>query len=403
MKFTRARAVAAALLLLAAGAVGLVWVKYQRFSSYIAGQLGGQAARKLGRQVKFSRVSFSPLKGIVLRDACVSRRPDFSKGNFFCAEKVMILPRFSALIRNRTHFSRVAFDKPVIKVREKGGRWDFEDLLALLPETDKGLYLTWNADELVMNGATLEADMETSGLSLALKDADLRLAHYSSYGGNYNLEADGLVQTVHNGKLVSAETELDADLNFDYAGLASTSGLFKATDLSYGAASLDSFQAVWKLFNIRKPLAERNYSVTAEAGGLVVPKLGSDASARVSDAMNLFSRITGKPLPVVEDYEADSFKASFFLDDSRLELKDMALRANFISLDASLAIDGPARTAQAGLKADLGKTSLDITASGPLDRPVIKPLMSATLDAKLKEALLAAVNSLLKIFPVTGE
>ncbi|MHB0995480.1 MAG: AsmA family protein [Elusimicrobiales bacterium] len=403
MKFTRARAVAAALLLLAAGAAGLVWVKYQRFSSYIADQLGGQAAKKLGRQVKFARVSFSPLKGIVLRDACVSRRPDFSKGDFFCAEKVVILPSFSALIRNKTHFSRVAFDKPVIKVREKGGRWDFEDLLALLPETDKGLYLTWNADELVMNGATLEADMETSGLSLALKDADLRLAHYSSYGGNYNLEAEGLVQTVHNGKLVSAETELDADLNFDYAGLASTSGLFKATDLSYGAASLDSFQAVWKLFNIRKPLAERNYSVTVEAGGLLVPKLGSAASARVSDAMNLFSRITGKPLAAVEDYEADSFKASFSLDDSRLELKDLALRANFISLDASLAIDGPARTAQAGLKADLGKTSLDITASGPLDRPVIKPLLSSTLDAKLKEALLAAEKSLLKIFPVTGE
>lgn len=403
MKFTRARLAAAALLLLAAGAGGFVWFKYRTLSAQIAEQISGQASKKLGREVKFARISFSPLKGVILRDACVSRRPDFSKGNFFCAEKVVILPSFSALVRNRVHFSRVAFDKPVLKVREKGGRWDFEDLLALLPETNKGLYLTWNADELAMTGAVLEADMETSGLSLALKDADLRLAHYSSYGGNYGLEAEGLVQTVHGGKLVSAGAELDADLNFDYAGLASTSGRFRLKDLSYGAASLDSFRADWKLFNIRKPLAEKNYSVDVEAAGLLVPALGGAASAKVSDAMHLFGRITGKPLPVVEDYRADSFKASFSLDDSRLALKGLELRTNFISLDAALAIDGPARTADAAFKADLNGSRLDLSASGPLASPVIKPLLSATLDAKLKESLLAAENSLLKLFPVTGD
>lgn len=403
MKFTRARLVAAALLLLAAGAGGFAWFKYQRLSSYIAGQIGGQAEKKLGRRVKFGRVSFSPLKGIILRDACVSRRPDFSRGDFFCAEKVVIRPSFPALLKNKVHFSRVAFDKPVLKVREKGGRWDFEDLLALLPETDKGLYLTWNADELVLRDAVLEADMETSGLSLALKDADLRLAHYSSYGGNYSLEAEGLVQTVHAGKLVSAEAQLKANLNFDYGGLASTSGELELEDLSYGAAALERLKTEWELFNIRKPLAEKNYSVAVEAEGLLVPTLDSAASARVAEAMQLFSRITSKPLPVVEDYRVSSFRAAFALDDSRLALKDISLRAGFISLDAALAIDGPAKTAEAGLKAELSGSKLDLSASGPIGSPAVKPLLSHTLDAKLKEALLAAERSLLKLFPVTGE
>jgi hypothetical protein len=403
MKFTPARAIAAALLLLAAGAGTFAWFKYRAFTAFISEQVGVQASKKLGRQVKFRSVSFSPLKGIVIRDGCVSRRPDFSKGNFFCAEKTVIRPSFRALFRNKVHFSRVAFDKPVLKVREKGGRWDFEDLLALLPETNKGLYLTWNADELVMNDAALEADMETSGLSLALKDADLRLAHYSSYGGNYSLEAGGQVQTVHDGKLVSAGVELDADLNFDYGGLASTNGRFSAEDLSYGAASLDSFSADWKLFNMRKPLAEKNYSVSVDADGLLIPVLGAAASEKVSDAMGLFSRITGKPLPPVEDYEVSSFKAAFSLHDSRLAFRDVSLRSNFISVDAALAIDGPAKAAEAGFKADLNGSRLDLSAAGPLGRPVIKPLLSATLEAKLKEALEAMENSLLKLFPVTGE
>lgn len=403
MKFTRARLIAAALLLLAAGAGGFVYFKYRTLSAHIADQIGGQASKKLGRQVKFARVSFSPLKGVILRDACVSRRPDFSRGNFFCAEKVVIRPSFAALLKNKVHFSRVAFDKPVLKVREKGGRWDFEDLLALLPETDKGLYLTWNADELALTDAVLEADMETSGLSLALKDADLRLAHYSSYGGNYSLEAQGLVQTVHDGKLVSAEAELDADLNFDYGGLASTSGSLALSDISYGAASLKRFGANWKLFNIRKPLAEKNYAVSVEAAELLVPTLGSAAGAKVTEAMQLFSRITSKPLPPVEDYRVSSFKAALALDNSRLALKDIALRSDFISLDAALAIDGPAKTAEAGLKAELSGSKLDLSASGPIGSPAVKPLLSYTLDAKLKESLLAAERSLLKLFPVTGD
>ena len=152
MNFTRTRLLLAVLLLAAAAAGGFAYFKYRSFSRYLAAQIGGQAGKKLGREVKFKSISFSPLKGVVIKEACVSRRPDFSKGNFFCAEKTIIRPELGALLKNKLYFSRVAFDKPVLKVREKGGRWDFEDLLALLPDTDKGLYLTWNASELVMRG-----------------------------------------------------------------------------------------------------------------------------------------------------------------------------------------------------------------------------------------------------------
>jgi hypothetical protein len=403
MLLTRARVLLALLLLAAAGAAGFTYFKYRKISAYVADQIGNQAAKKLGRQVRFSSVSYSPLKGIVLRDACVSRRPDFSRGEFFCAKKTVIRPRLRALLRNRVSFSGVVFEQPVLKVREKGGRWDFEDLLALLPETDKGLYLTWNASELAMRGGRIEADLETSGLSLALEDLDLELDHHSSYGGNFGLQAACLAKTVYKGKLVSAGVSLKTESNFAYGGLASAKGEFRARDISYGAMTLETFSADWDLFNMRKPLGEKNYSVSVNAEGLLLPAQESAARDGVARGLELFSAAMGRTVPKIEDIEMRSFAAAFRLDDSVLALKEIALRTNFLELDAALTIFGPQRKADASLKAVVGDSKLEMSAAGPLDAPRIKPLLSSTLTAKFKSALAAAENSLLKIFPVTGE
>ena len=402
MNITRFRVVLAALLFFAAGAGGFVYFKYKKISDHVLSLVSDQAAKKLGRQVKFKSISFSPLGGIVIKDACVSRRPDFSRGSFFCAARTVIRPQFYALVRNKVYFSKVAFEKPVIKVRERAGAWDFADLLALLPETSKGLYLTWNASELVMKDAVLEADMETSGLSLALEHANLSLEHYSSFGGNYGLTADGTLKSAVKGKLLSSAVKLDADANFDYGGLASTKGRFSADDTAFGAVTLGNLKADWELFNLRKPLADKNYSITVSAENLLVPGHENSIKAAVSKGLDLFSSAMGRPTPKIEDIEMSSLNAAFRLDNSVLSVRDIALRTNFIDLDAAISIDGPAKKADASLEADIGSNKLKMSASGPLAAPEIKPLLSATLSARFKEALAGIESSLLKIFPVTG-
>jgi len=403
MNFTRFRIMIIALLLLAVGSGAFAYFKYKKISNYLISQISGQAAKKLGRQVKFKSISFSPLRGVVIKEACVSRAPDFSKGNFFCAAKTVIRPEFSALMKNQVYFSRVAFEKPVIKVRERNGAWDFADLLALLPETDKGLYLTWNASELTMKDAVLEADLETSGLSLALENANISLEHYSSFGGNYGLSADGLVRTVLNGKLLSGEVRLKTDANFDYGGLASTKGDLLVEKISYGAITLESLKSDWSLFNMRKPLAEKNYTARLSAEKLVIPGQENSVKAGVSKGLALFSAAMGKSAPKIDDIEMSSLNAAFRLDNSALAFNDLSLRANFMDLDAGLVMDGPAKTAEATLNADIGSNKIRMSASGPMSSPQIKPVLSATLSAKFKEALTNIEGSLLKRFPITGE
>lgn len=403
MNITRLRLLAAALLLFIAGSGAFAYFKYQKISHYLIAQISGQASRKLGRQIKFRAISFSPLSGIIIKDACVSRRPDFSKGSIFCAEKTVIRPQLAALMKNQVYFSRIALVKPVIKVRERNGEWDFADLLALLPKTDKGLYLTWNASELTMKDAALEADLETSGLSLALENANLKLEHYSSFGGNYGLSADGLVKTAVKGKLLSAQVKFDTQANFDYGGLSSTNGNFSADNAAYGAITLEKLTAGWSLFNMRKPLAEKNYSASFKAVNLLVPGHENAARDGVSKGLELFASAMGRPVPKIDDIEMSSLGAAFRLNDSSLSVSGIALRTNFMDLDSGITINGPAKTADASLDAVIGTNKLKLAASGLMTAPEIKPVLSDTLAAKFREALTGIETSLLKTFPVTGE
>ncbi|MBI4352009.1 MAG: hypothetical protein HY550_11265 [Elusimicrobia bacterium] len=402
MRSTRQRILAALLLLFAGGGV-FSYFKYRQLSGYLVNRIGGLTSVKFGRQVKFKSVSFSPLEGIVITEACVSRRPDFSKGSFFCAAKAVIRPKFSALLRNRLYFSRVTFEKPVLKVRERGGAWDFADLLALLPETNKGLHLTWNAGELVLKDAVVEADLETSGLSLALEDADIALEHHSSFGGNYTLSAKGLVKTVLKGRLLSAGVKLRTGANFDYGGLASTRGELSAENISYGAITLESLKTDWNLFNLRRPVADKNYCATLTAEKLFIPARENSMRDGVSKSLALFSAAMGRPVPKIEDIEMSSLKAAFKLDNSAIAFSDLALCTNFMDLNAGLSIDGPGRTAEASLDAAIGANKIRLSASGPMASPRILPALSATLSASFRRSLLALENRLLETFPVTGE
>ncbi len=403
MNISRFKIVMAALLLFAAGGGALAYFKYKKLSTYLIDQISNQASKKLGRQIKFASISFSPLNGITIKDACVSRRPDFSKGAFFCAAKTVIRPDLAALLKNQVYFARVAFEKPVIKVRESGGAWDFADLLALLPRTDKGLYLTWNARELTMKDAALEADLETPGLSLALENANLSLKHYSTLGGNFRFSADGLVKTAVKGKLLMSSVEFNTEANFDYGGLSSAKGAFKAAHTSYGAITLETLKADWNLFNMRKPLADKNYTAGLTAENLLIPAQENSVKAGVSKGLELFSAAMGRPAPKIEDVEMSSLKASFRLNNSALALKDLELRTNFLNLDSAIAIDGPAKTAEAVIDAAIGGNKIKMSASGPMASPVIRPALSDTLSEKFKQALVSIEDSLLKIFPVTGD
>jgi hypothetical protein len=403
MNISRFKVVVILLLMFGLGAGIFAYVKYKKISEYLIDQVNLQTGKKLGRQIKFKSIAFSPLKGVVIDEPCVSRAPDFSKGNFFCARRAVIRPDIAQLMHNRLYFSNVELTDPVIKVREAGGKWDFDDLLALLPATSKGLHITWNARKLSLTGAKLEVDIGSSGRSVAIENADITLLHYSALAGNFELKLNGDVKTVLNGQLLTAKTSFKTDLNFEYAGLTSAFGDIQFTDAALGASTLKKAALKWEIFNINKPAREKNYTANLKAEGLFIPAQSGGVKQSVNAAMELLSSVMGKATPRVEDIEMAGLTLDFALNDGVLRVKRLDLDTNFLALQNEYALNGPARSVDMRFAARIGNNKLELTAKGPMDNPEILPAMSVTLNRKLTDAVRAINAALLKIFPVVEE
>lgn len=403
MRFSKAKLVLLSALVLVLGGGAFAYLKYKSISNYVIDQISGQAVKKLGRQVKFKSMAFSPLKGIVIKEPCVSRAPDFSKGSFFCAKRAVIRPEFAKLMGKELYFANVEFDSPVIKLRETGGKWDFEDLLELLPKTSKGLHLTWNAKRLVLKDASLEIDMASSGRSFAFEKADITLLHYSAVAGNFELIFNGGAKTILNGQLLTMALSLKTGLNYEYSGLVSTLGELELADTTLGASTLKRAALNWELFNIQKPAAEKNYKADLEAEGLFIPAQGGGAGKSLNSALELLSSVTGKEAPRVEDIEMSRLALDFSLDDGVLRIKRLDVDSNFLEWKSRYELNGPARAVDIDLSARLGGNKLALTAKGPMDNPEIRPEMSYTLGKKLTDAVRALNAALLKIFPIITE
>ena len=332
----------------------------------------------------------------------VSRAPDASKGCFFSADRVEIRPEISALLKKRLVFSEVRLVNPSISVREMNGRWDFSDLLALLPGTAKGLHVTWNAKKLTLTGARVEADMASSGRSFALENADVTVRHYSGLAGNFGLELRGRLKSAVKGQLFSSEVSAKTELNFSYAGLTSAAGSAALENAELGAVALDKAELDWELFNMDKPATAANYSAHLTAEGLYVPEHSCGAAPLVNSAMRTLSSVMGREAPPVGDIKLESLALYMALKDGRLRVEHLSMDTNFLDVGAEYELDGPARSVSIRFGARAGKNALDLSAKGPMDAPEISPAMSSTLDRKLTEAIRAVNSFFTGIFPITA-
>ncbi len=382
----------AALALAGGGAWLFLAKKYGGLGGAVASALAETASRRAGRELRIKSVSFSPLGGLTLLGVEVSERPSFRNGVFFYAEKARLAMPLMALLRGSVVFSAAEFDGAFFKIRESGGEWNFKDLLALLPDTVKGLHLTWNARRLVFRGARVQADLATAGLSLDMTDTGAVVKHYSSFGGNFNVEASGRAGTAWGGRLFTGAYEAKVDLNFTPLGLDSTSGRLKMTGLELGDMRLARLGGRWDFFRIGRG-AERNYSLEAEADDFFAPGYRSPFRDAVDKGLRSVFSAMGSAPPAIDDIKADRFSARASLKGGRLRVEDLRLEAGFAGLRAAFAAgagggtDLEIETAAAGKK-------FRARASGSDARPKVEPELSSSL----REALLASRRGLKDFF-----
>jgi len=382
----------AALVLAGGGAFVFLARKYGGLGGAVAAALAETAAKKAGRELRVRSVSFSPLKGLTMREVSVSEKPSFARGVFFSAEKVRLAMPLLPLLKGNVVFGSAEFDGAFFKVREKDGEWNFRDLLALLPDTVKGLHLTWNARELTFRGARIQADLLTSGLSLDMTDTEAAVKHYSSFGGNFNLRASGRAGTAWGGKLFTGAYGLEADLNFTPLGLDSSAGELEMSGLELGDMRLGSLEADWKLFKIGKG-PERNYSLELEAEEFFAPGYRSSFKDSLDKGLkSLFSAMGSAP-PKMDDIRADRLSARAALKGGRLKIDGMELETDFASLRASFAAGAGGGT-ELEIEAGAAGKKFRARVSGDDARPKVEPELSQSL----REVLLPARRNMKDFF-----
>ncbi len=382
----------AALVLAGGGASFLLARKYGGLGGAVAAALAETAAKKAGRELRIKSFSFSPLAGMTLRGVEVSERPSFRKGVFFSAERVRLAMPLLPLLRGSVVFSAAEFEGVFFKLREKDGEWNFRDLLDLLPETVKGLHLTWNARELAFRGARIQADLMTSGLSLDMSETDVSLKHHSSFGGNFRIEAGGRAGTAWDGRLFTGAYRAKADLNFTPLGLDSSAGGLEMSGLELGDMRLGSLEADWKLFRIGRG-AQRNYSLKLEAEDFFSPGYRSSFRDSVDTGLKSLFAALGAAPPRIDDIRAERLSARASLKGGRLRVEELRLEADFASLRAAFAA-GAGQETEFEIEAGAAGKKFKARASGADARPKVEPELSQSL----RESLLSARRALKDFF-----
>lgn len=385
-------AAVAALVLAGGGAFVFLSRKYGGLGGAVAAALAETAAKRAGRELRIKSASFSPFTGLELTGVEVSEEPSFEKGVFFSAERVLLDMPLLPLLKGEAEFNKAEVDGAFFKLRERDGDWNYGDLLELLPDTAKGLHLTWNAREVVLRRTRIQADMATPGLSLDMTETEAAVKHYSSFGGNFDIKASGRIGTAWGGRLFTGDYSAEIDLNFTPRGLDSTSGGVEFEDLRLGDSTLGSLTAGWDFFKIGKP-AERNFSLRLEAAGFLAPSYRKSPLAPVEKGIASFYRAMGAAPPRADDIKADSLALKASLKEGRLKIEELRIDSDMADLRGTFAAGGGADP-ELELEAEAAGKRFRARISGPEKRPKVEPELSNTL----RQGLLSARRGLEEFF-----
>ena len=362
-----------------------------------------------GRDIKLENASFTD-KSMQFTKLCISQKPDFSKGNFFCADKVVLYPDYSSKAERTSSafFIRdLIIENAEINISEKNGRWDFEDLTnaedpqngtSSSKKDGKPFEETWIIDNLTLKNAIISAESETNNFSVQMNKTDLELSHE---GKVFTLAGHSEMSTKLSGRPVKAPVSVNLKTFFNDSVLSEMHGDINTERLAWDKISLQKLKLHTDMAGINMPVAEKNYIARFSAEGLVIPEDDPYIYDKVPQYLKLFAAAVGRPAPVIKDAEIHSIKGHFSLENNKMDLQDLSLRSNFMELDGGMKIDGRAQSSAASASVSIGKNNVKLYISGDMNNPVLKPLLSETLAKKLKQAYMDFQTFVLNYFPVT--
>lgn len=351
----------------------------------------------LNRKIKMDPPDLKANSGIILTKVCISQKPDFSNGIFFCADKVIISTDMHSEGNNKISFKKIILENPEININEKDGHWDFEDLSGNSSKKTEGFEDTWFIDNLVLKNAKIYAHSETNGLDFKIKNSDLSIKHE---GKSFVASGKSLIQTDFNGNPAAIPAKLNVKASFLGGELSEMNGDIALEQAAFGKISIAKSALNMNMTGINKDIEEKRYILRFSSDGIIIPENDTLIYEKVPQYLKLFAAAVGRPAPVIKNAEIHNLKGHFRLEDNTVELQHFSLRSNFMEMDGEMKIDGNSGKTAAAADVSIGKNNIKMHISGPAKKPELRPVLSETLSKKLKEAYTDFEKYLLGHFPV---
>ena len=377
-----------------------IWFLRRPIMGSVAERIFATLKQDLGREITMENPDLTSNDGIVLYKLCISQKPDFSKGKFFCADKATILPNISTADPRQISFSRIILENAEINVNEENGHWDFEDLASMgsgSKKDDRPLEESWMIDKLVLKNSSLSVKSATYDINIKTDKSDLTISHA---GNEFNAEGSTDITIDSNDIKTSMSSKLKAKTFLKDGKLHKASGNASIEKAKIGQISIEKLALNTNLSGIEKDIKGKNYIVRFSADGIFIPRTDTQVYEKVPQYLKLFAAAVGKPAPVIKDAEFHSINGHFQVENNSIEMQHFSLRSNFMEMDGDLKINGKNKDTSASMKISIGKNDIRLLVSGPIKKPVLKPVLAEMLSKKLKEAYIDMENGLLDYFPV---
>ena len=376
-----------------------LWVLRKPLVNKTVGMLIDNLQTELGREITLQEVDFTSDEGIVITKACISQKPDFKAGKFFCTDKASIMLDYGGNSETKLKISRLLLENPEIFANEKDGHWDFEDLMNKMPKNkqQKPIEESWIIGKLILKNAKAAVKSESRKLTMNINKANIDLTHG---GSSFEAKGNAEIKTELKDKTALMPVSTDMRAVFQKGELSETHGdiLFENAELN--KIQLSKLKLHADMMGITQPVPQKNYIMRFNVSGLVIPESDPYIYAKVPQYLKLFAAAVGRPAPIIKDAEIHDLNGHFRLENSSIELQHFSLRSNFMEMDGDMKISGNSAVSAAASNIAIGKNKLKMYISGPIKKPELKPVLSETLSRKIKQAYIEFEEFLIGKFKI---
>jgi len=370
--------------------ISIAYLHFKRQGDILILKIGNYLSQKTGRKSEIGSIEYSLFNGVILKNVVIKEKD--GKRDFLKFEKAEIRINEREFIKGKLIFEKAKFYSGKLRLENKNGKWNFEDLLKLLPPSNRPIHLIWNAKELSFDNFEFYFSDPQKIEELSLSKSSLVLLHRSSVAGDFFISFNGFIGTLINKKLFSCELALNSNLIYDYSEMKSAKIKAVLNKISYDQIYADSVLTEFEVFNINKK-EHKNFNGEIAFKNMFIP-YSNESYQYMLKTLGKLEKALGRDISLEKEFLLKEMKAS--ISAKNLEAKiNISLNSNLLDLLFSSHSSFIDKKDEIKLEIQAGYSKINIDAISDFSNVELKQQLSETAQEAIKNGILEFENKVI--------